>query len=54
MRKRNREVRCTLTDLTYETLEKFAKKLGVPKAFIVRVAIKRYLSVKGAFTNENH
>lgn len=50
MKKKNHEVRTTLSDRTYDILGQFSRDLGVPRAFVIRCAINNYLSRKGAFS----
>lgn len=47
---RSKEVRLCFKETTYNTLKKFAIKVGVPMTVIVRIAVKDYLSRKGAYT----
>ena len=47
---KSKEVRLCFKETTYNALDKLAKKVGVPKTVIVRIAVKDYLSRKGGFT----
>lgn len=55
MKKRNHEVRTTVSDRMFDIMNQFAKDCGVPRAYLIRCAINSYLSRKGAYTKyETH
>ena len=49
---KSKEVRLFFQEVTYNALDKLAKRVGVPKTVIVRIAVRDYLSRKGAFRND--